>query len=205
MVTRHPARVAVGVIAAHRSGKGQLMRLPTGIQYVVTAVLTGRAAFYLMMQTVNGGPWSWWGPVILAASILLLVDGIYSLVPRLAVMWLVVIAASVPIAICAPFGTLPLRCWVFAAIMALVEWAFLKVGAAIKRKGIAAFLASVVLVVSWVATSVSLVNYYLHSNTLRMSASLIVMFLMSWALVIGVLVRSGFDLFHMRSGGRVSV
>ncbi|HWO30867.1 MAG TPA: hypothetical protein VNO32_18890, partial [Candidatus Acidoferrum sp.] len=54
----------------------------SGILYCITALLTGHAAFYMMMQTVNGGPWSWWGPIMLGAAILLMTASIHTLAPR---------------------------------------------------------------------------------------------------------------------------
>jgi hypothetical protein len=181
------------------------MRLFTGILYIVTASVVGYAALYMMMETVNGSPFSWWGPIILAASILLFVDGVYALIPRLTSVWLAIIAAGLPLAICGLFGTWPLRCWVFAGILGFVEWAFLSLGVTIKRNAISAFSASVVLVVSWAVASVSLVNSFVSSRTWRLSTFIVAVFLATWLLVLGVFAISSFSMFRSRSPNQTPV
>jgi hypothetical protein len=137
---------------------------------------------------------------MLGAAILLMVAGIRAVAPRLAVVWLAVIAATVPLAICTAFGTWPLRCWVFAAALGLSAWAILKVDAAIKRGDIAALSVSLLLVASWTSISVNTVHAYLSLNALNASPVVLVVLLFYWILVIGVLVRAGVTVFRRRSG-----
>jgi len=177
------------------------MRASTGILYSITAFLTGFAAFSMMMQTVNGGPWSWWGPIMLGAAVLLMVAGFRALAPRLAVGWLAAIAAATPLAICTAFGTWPLRCWIFAAALGLSGWAILKADATIKHGDIAALSVSLLLVASWTSISVNTVHAYLSPNALNTSNVALVVLLFYWVLTIGVLVRAGITVFRSQSGG----
>jgi hypothetical protein len=173
------------------------MRRPSGILYSVAALLTGYAASYMLMQTVNGGPWSWWGPIMLGAAILLMVVGIRALAPRLAAGWAATIAAAIPLAICTAFGTWPLRCWVFAAILASSSWALLKVDARVRRGDLAAFSVSLVLVASWTSISINSIRDYLGNHVTTIGPELVVM-LFYWVLILCVLVRSGTTVFRSR-------
>jgi hypothetical protein len=170
----------------------------SGILYGITALLTGFAAFAMMMQTVNGGPWSWWGPIMLGSAILLMVAALRALAPRLAVIWWAVIAAATPLSICTAFGTWPLRCWLFAAILGLSAWVIITADKAIKHGDIAALLVSLLLVASWTAITVNTVHASLSTNAANTSVVALAMLLLFWALTIGVLLRAGTTVFRGR-------
>ena len=124
--------------------------LSAGILNVVTAFLTGYMVLYVMLQTVNGGPWSWWYPIMLGASILLLVGGVHVVASGVKKGSLVALAGVLPLIMCGAFGGLPLRCWVFAIAVALVTWAGLALASAFKRTAITGLIAAVILAASWV-------------------------------------------------------
>lgn len=168
----------------------------SGILYGVTALLTGYAAFYMMMQTVNGAAWSWWGPLMLGAAILLMTASIHALAPRFPLIWLAVIAAAAPISICTAFGTWPARCWIFAAALGLSAWAIFKLDATIRRGDVAAFSMSLLLVASWTAVSVNTVHSSLSLGTINTSVVALIVLLFYWVLIIGVAVRAGRTVFR---------
>jgi len=60
----------------------------------VTAVVTGYWALRLMFLPLNGGPQSWWPPIMLGASILLLGGGMHVVAPQVRGVWLVLLAAG---------------------------------------------------------------------------------------------------------------
>ena len=175
------------------------MRWPAGILYSITALLTGYAALFMMMQTVNGGPWSWWGPVMLGASILLMVVGIRAFANRLAMGWLVAIAAATPPVICSLFGGWPLRCWLFALAVALSALAIFKVDAVVAHGDAAAFLASSLLGASWISASVNTVRAYFSPNVVNPSPALLVVLFLFWVLIITTLLTSGSTAFRRPS------
>jgi|SRR5580693_4680583 hypothetical protein len=175
------------------------MRWLAGFLYSVTALLTGYAAFFLMMQTVNGGPWSWWGPVMLGASILLMVVGIHAFATRLPVGWLVAIASATPPVICSVFGEWPLRCWIFALAVGLSALAIFKVDAVIGHGDIAAFLASSLLGASWISVSVNTVRAYFSPNVANPSPAVLVLLFLLWAPIITALLSSGSTVFRRPS------
>lgn len=133
---------------------------------------------------------------MLGAAILLMVAGIHTFAPRLAVIWLASIAAATPLAICTPFGTWPLRCWIFAGALALSAWVFLRIDAIVKRGDVAALSASVLLAASWASITVNTLHAYLSQNAESSNAAALVVVLLYWALIVGVLVCSGITIFR---------
>jgi hypothetical protein len=103
----------------------------TGVLHVLTALVTGFWAIYLIGLPSIGGPWSWWYPINLAASILLL-GGLHIAVPQLKQWWLLAVA----------FG-LSLLCWnlavwfreglLFAVGAVLETWCVLALSSLWKR------------------------------------------------------------------------
>ena len=175
------------------------MRWPAGILYSITAFLTGYAAFFLMMQTVNGGPWSRWGSVMLGASILLMVVGIHALATRLAIGWLIAIGSATPPVICSVFGEWPLRCWLFALAVGLSALAIFKVDAVIGHGDIAAFLASSLLGASWISVSVNTVRAYFSPNVANPSPAVLALLFLFWVPIITTLLISGNSVFRRPS------
>lgn len=71
------------------------MKRAAGVLYVVTALVSGFWASYLIGRASIGGPWSWWYVVTLGASVLLLVGGVHTVLPQVRRDWLVAIAAGI--------------------------------------------------------------------------------------------------------------
>ncbi|MGO8795501.1 MAG: hypothetical protein ACLQLC_11815 [Candidatus Sulfotelmatobacter sp.] len=177
------------------------MKWRAGILYSITGLLAGYAAFSMMMQTVNGGPWSWWGPVMLGAAILLMVAGIRPFATRLAVGWLVATAAATPLAICAAFGTWPPRCCFFALSVGAFALIIFKADVTVGHGDIAAFLASFLLAASLIPVSVNTVRAYLSPNVANPSLAVpaLLLLLFFWVLIIATLLRSGSTVFRRPS------
>jgi hypothetical protein len=74
------------------------MRRTAGILYVVSAFVSGYWEFNLMMRPLIGGPSSWWYPVTLGASAVLLVGGILTLVSQMKSGWLLAFLANLVLA-----------------------------------------------------------------------------------------------------------
>jgi hypothetical protein len=171
------------------------MRILTGMLYVIVAILMGYSAFLSMMQTVNGATSSWLDPVALASAIVLLMAGIRVFAPRLPALWLVAFSACLPLAICATLTALPARCWVFAGVVAMAQWALGWSARGLNRDGLPAFVAGSVLLVLWTAAEDKLFNFYLNSRTMRLSPYLVGQAVLFWLLLAGVVIRSAYALF----------
>lgn len=171
------------------------MRLLTGMLYVVVAALMGYSAFLSMMQTVNGATPSWLDPVALASAVVLLMAGIKAFAPRLPDLWLVVFSACVPLTICAALMAMPARCWVFAGVVAIAQWALGWSTRSLNRDGLSAFVAGSVLLVLWTLAEYKLFNFYLSSGTTRLSPYLVGQAVLFWLLLAGVVIRSAYALF----------
>jgi len=171
------------------------MRVLTGMLYVMVAILMGYSAFLSMMQTVNGAILSWMDPVALASAIVLLMAAIRVFAPLLPALWLVVCSACLPLAICATLMALPTRCWVFAGLVAMAQWALGWSARSLNRDGLSAFVAGSVLLVLWTVAEYKLFNFYLNSSTMRLSPYLVGQAVLFWLLLAGVVIRSAYALF----------
>jgi len=69
-----------------------------GILYVLAALVSGYWEFNLLLRPLIGGPSSWWYPVTLASSLVLLIGGILTLASHMKNAWLVVLVASLVLA-----------------------------------------------------------------------------------------------------------
>lgn len=141
-----------------------LKKLSLGTLYPVTAFMTGYMVLYLMLETIYGGPWSWWYPIMLGASILLLAGGVHVIAPRVKNRWLSAVAGVLPLIMCGAFGALPLRCWIFAIAIAFASWAGLALASAIKRTATTGLMAALILAASWAPPSVRSLTVYFSPN-----------------------------------------
>jgi hypothetical protein len=172
------------------------MRWAIGVLYVVTGLLTGYAAVYQMMQTVNGGLWSWSYPLMLGASVLLLASGIHNLFPRTTAVWLALIAAVIPIALCALFGSMPVRCWAFAAIIGFVTWSCFTFAGG-RRPGLTALIASMALIASWLPSSFGTIHAYLFPTPPAANQPVLTPLIVFWILLLVVTIISGVSFFRV--------
>jgi hypothetical protein len=72
--------------------------LAIGILYLLTAIISGCWELYLMLRPTIGGPWSWWYPITLVASVLLLLGGIVTMVSGARSARFVALASSLVLA-----------------------------------------------------------------------------------------------------------
>jgi hypothetical protein len=159
-----------------------LMKRVASILHVVTAFVTGCWAIYLIGLPSVGGPWSWWYPIILAASILLLVGGVHMALPRLRRGWLVLIAAVFSI-LSWNLGTWLREALIFAGVMAATAWCVLALASLSKRAWVVSFIASLLLAVWWVPQSVRTLNAFFSPRSASVAPSGLL-----WALTPALLV-----------------
>jgi hypothetical protein len=149
------------------------------------------------MQTVNGAPFSWLGPVVLGTTILLAMVGIRAFLPRVPRIALSLFAASVPILICSAFGEWPLRCWLFAAVLAVLAWAVFSFDRWVGRGDGAAVLVSCLLAGGWFLVTVGTVRQGTTSRT-GLNGPAIVLLALYWGLIISVVFSASRSLDKKR-------
>jgi hypothetical protein len=171
------------------------MRWAAGLLYVVTGLITGYATAYQMMQTVNGGPWSWTYPLMLGGSVLMLAAGAHIVFAKTSAVWLALIAATLPIGFCALFGSIPVRCWVFAIIIGAVTWACFTFAVG-RRPGLPALIISGALVTSWLPSSVATIYAYLSSNPPAMNQPVLTPLIVFWIFLLAAMIISGVSFFR---------
>jgi hypothetical protein len=136
------------------------MTRTVSILYFVTAFVTGYWECYLLVRPINGGPWSWWYPITLGASIVLLVGGIFTIAPRTKQVWLVALALAIPLLLCSPFGW-SWSCARYAVSLALLTWGVLALASAFKQAWLVAVAASLVLASWWLRAAAYNLSGYL--------------------------------------------
>jgi hypothetical protein len=170
-----------------------------GVLYSGTGILTGYDSLYMMMQTVNGGAWSWWSPAMLGAAILLMIAGIHALAPRLGILWLSLVAVAIPLGICSLAGEWPLVWLISAAVLGLLAWAILRIEAGLRRGDVAAFSVSILMIVSWASASVNTVRSAVAASSPGSYGVVLGVLVFFWVLIIAVAERSGRSVFSARA------
>ncbi len=166
-----------------------MRRAAAGSLYVVTAAITGYSALRLMFLPLNGGTQSWWSPIMLGGSILLLGGGIHAVIPRVKGVWLALFAAALPLVLCAViFGALPSRCWLFTLGVALSMWIIQAVTSVFKRTELAALIATLILAASWVPLSVITLRLYFSPTTSSPDPMVLIWLLAPWVLIFASVV-----------------
>lgn len=165
----------------------QQIRQGAGVLYVVTALVSGYWASYLIGRASIGGPSSWWYPITLGASVLLLVGGVHTALPDLKRSWLVAIAAGVSLL---PWN---LGAWLregltFALVVTLVSWGALAAASTWKRAWIVAFIASVLLAAWWIPASVYNLGVYFSPKQSSLSPMQLAETLIPSVLVVASLI-----------------
>ena len=95
-----------------------------------------------------------------------------------------VFSACLPLAICAALMAMPARCWVFAGVVAIAQWALGWSARSLNRNGLPAFVAGGVLLVLWTV------------STMRLSLYLVGQAVLFGLLLAGVVMRSAHALFR---------
>lgn len=151
---------------------------------VLTAITTGYWALRLMFLPLNGGAESWWPPIMLGASILLMGSGLHVVVHQLRGVWLVLFAGALPLLLCiAVFQRVPPRGVVFALSVAFAMWIIQQLASAMNRRGSMVLVASLILAVSWVPFSINAVRSYLSPSAPVSDSAGLVFSLAPWVLI----------------------
>lgn len=147
-----------------RNRHGQAMpqiRQAAGVLYAVTALVSGYWELSLMLRPFIGGPWSWWYMIMLGASVLLLVGGVYTFAPQVRSGWLVALATIVPLPLWGLFRHWSWVWLIFTITLALVAWGTLFLASTLKRASVVSLIPSVLLATWWVPASTRTLLTYL--------------------------------------------
>jgi len=131
-----------------------------GVYKLLLGVLAGVESLLGILRSGNGPAMNPWGPVTVAAAVLLAINGLAELFPHLHRWLLVLLAAIVPLGISVSSGDWPLKAWVFAAATGFLEWMFLRLEGATGRGELGSLLCAVTLAFSLANTTVMLFRLY---------------------------------------------
>lgn len=181
-------------------------RAGAGALYLLTSVITGYWALRLMFLPLNGGPQSWWPPIMLGASILLLVVGVHVVVPRVQGVWLVLLALAIPLVLCAALlQSLAARCWFFALAVALSTLLVQTITSALKRRELLLPMVSLILAASWVPLSVNTLRLYFAPTTSSPDPMVLLLSLAPWVLIVASVAAGIFVCKSPTSGANGSL
>jgi hypothetical protein len=145
-------------------------------------------ALFLMLQTINGGPWSWSYPIILGASILLLVGAVHVVASRVKKGWFAALPGIFPLIICGAFGGLPLICWGFSTATALVTWAGLALASALRRAATTGLMAALIIAAAWAPPSTRTLIAYFSPKPQDPNPATLLWVLVPWIFIVASII-----------------
>lgn len=166
--------------------RGQhVRRAVVGVVDIVTGAITGYWALRVMFLPVNGGKQSGWPPIMLGASILLLVSCVNVVVPTVRGVYLALLALTIPLVLCGVlFEGLATRCWLFGFAVSLSTWVIRYAASSFRRTRLFPLIVSLILMTSWIPLSVNTLSLYLAPTTPSPSPRFLVLLLALWVLIL---------------------
>ena len=134
-----------------------------GVYKLLVGLLAAAESLLGMLRSFNGGGRGIWGPLTIAAAVLLAIDGLAELFSR-AGRWdrwlLVALAGIVALSISIVSGEWPGKIWIFGAAVAFVQWMFQELKRTAGRQEMGALLCGVALAISLGNTTLMLFRVY---------------------------------------------
>lgn len=93
-----------------------------GVYKLMVGVLAAVESLLGILRSANPPEMSIWGPLTIAASVLLTIDGLADMFPGVNRWIFVVLGAVVPVAISAVSGDWPSKLWMFSIAVGFAEW-----------------------------------------------------------------------------------
>ena len=164
-------------------------------------VLAMVSSLFGMLHAASGIPENWWGPVTLAFAALLALEGLHELLPGAHVYLLVALAASVPLGICVVFKEWSPMVWIFALLLAFLEWTIRRLARMTEQTEIGTLLFSTALAVSLANTTLELFRFYWNAPsvwTLTQIANFMFPIVLPWSLILILIAHSGREVLKSR-------
>jgi hypothetical protein len=131
-----------------------------GMYKLLVGVLAATESLLGMLRGFNGAGRGVWGPLTVAAAVLLAIDGLGQLFPKVNRWLLVALAAIVPLALSIMSEEWRVKVWIFAASLAFVQWMFQELKRTAGRTEIGALLCGAALAISLGNTTLMVFRVY---------------------------------------------
>jgi len=131
-----------------------------GVYKLVVGILACIESLLGILRSGTGPAMNPWGPVTVGAAVLLAIEGIAEMFPRLHRWLLVSLAVVVPLGISISSGEWPLKDWMFAAATGFVEWMFQRLKTVTGRREIGSLACVMALALSLANTTFLLFRVY---------------------------------------------
>lgn len=168
-----------------------------GVYKLLVGILALTESLIGILRSADGPALNPWGPVTVAAAVLLAIDGLAELFPQMHGWLLVALAAILPLVISISSGEWPLKVWMFAAATAFVEWMFQQLEGATGPREIGALVCAATLALSLANTTLMLFHVYWNAPEFWPLGQIFRFMLpiaLPWTLVLILLVHATRDL-----------
>lgn len=165
-------------------------------------VLAVASSLFGMKQDPYGIPENWWGPVTLASAALLALEGVFDFFGDASSNLLIVLAGVVPLGIAGFFQEWSPKVWVFAVMLAFLEWTIRRLSRATGRSEVGTLVFSVVLGAALANTTGELFRFYWDAPsvwTLTQIARFMFPIVLPWILILILIAHSGREVLRPRT------
>jgi hypothetical protein len=131
-----------------------------GVYKLMVGVLAAAESLLGILRSLNPPEMSIWGPLTIAASVLLAIDGFRDLFANVNRWFFVAFGALVPVAISMLSDDWPARLWVFAVAVGFLEWVFLELRTTTGRTEIGSLACCALLACSLANTTFMIFRQY---------------------------------------------
>jgi hypothetical protein len=131
-----------------------------GVYKLMVGVLAAAESLLGILRSANPPEMSIWGPLTIAAAVLLAIDGLADLFVNVNRWLFVALGAIVPIAISILSDEWPVRLWIFAVAVGFAEWVFLELRRSTGRTEIGSLACCAALACSLANTTFMIFRQY---------------------------------------------
>lgn len=131
-----------------------------GLYKLLVGVLAGVESLMGILRSANPPELSIWGPLTIGASVLLAIDGLVHLFPKMNRWVFVALGAIIPIAMSALSGDWTRNLWMFAVAVGFLEWVFQEMKQTTGRTEIGALVCCAALACSLANTTFMIFRQY---------------------------------------------
>lgn len=173
-----------------------------GVYKLMVGALAAAESLLGILRNVNPPEMSIWGPLTIAASILLAIDGLTDLFANVNRWYFVAFGTTIPIVISAFSDDWPARLWIFAVAVGFLEWVFFELRRTTGRAEIASLACCVALACSLANTTFMIFRQYWDAPQFWPLGQIFRFMLpvaLPWTLIVILLVHSARELKVSRS------
>ena len=173
-----------------------------GVYKLLVGVLAAAESLLGILRRANPPDISIWGPLTIAASVLLAIDGLTDLFAHVNRWLFVALGTMIPIAISTLSDDWPARLWIFAVAVGFLEWVFVELRRTTERAEIGSLACCAALACSLANTTFMIFRQYWDAPQFWPLGQIFRFMLpiaLPWTLIVILLAHSAHELIVSRS------